>query len=112
MGIESIQEFRQVDTGTATGNDSVYQTDKSIDEKPAQFQMECGVNNGGFTTQVSTAQLTKSQSKSSLDTTTKLDMNDSDATFRSPVTYQNNTNIQGSSCNYLLDFFLCFSLLR
>jgi len=74
--------------------------------------MEMGVNNTAFTTQFSTSELVRSQSESKLDTTRTIEYNGSESTFRSPVTYKNSVSVQGSSCNYLLDFFLCFSLLR
>jgi len=108
--IEAVQEWRMVDEG----NDLVRQTEKS-NEKPvefSEFKTESGINNGGFMTQFSTTELTKSQSESKLDTTATIKINDADATFRSPVAYKHFNDVQGSSCNYLLDFFLCFSILR
>ena len=110
--IETIVEMRKPDAEEeerANAASNAY----TIDEKPGQFQMECGVNNIGFTSQYSTTTLTKSQSESKLDTTRTIEStDDADSTFRSPVTYKNSKDIQGSSCNYLLDFFLCFSIIR
>jgi len=93
--IESTQEFFKPDPESA---------DRT---KPLEFKMECGMTNTAFTSHTSKIELNKSQSESNLQPSTSIICEDADSTFRSPTTCQ-----ERSSCNYVLDFFLCFSLLR
>lgn len=105
--IEIVMELQKPDAEEADSGEKY-----GIEEKPVQFQMEVGVNNIGFNSQLSTTNLTKSQSQSKLDTTRTIEYASTESTFRASVIYTNSDNVQGSSCNYLLDFFLCFSIIR
>jgi len=106
--IESIQQMFGSDAGDDTASEQ--STGEEQGKGSSEFKLECGINNTTFITQSSTAELTKSQSRSHLEAAgvEGVVVEDADATFRSPTTC---TGVN-TSCNHLLDFFICFSVLR
>ena len=108
--IESVQEYFKPDPLDIIEGSN----------KTHEFKMECGMTNTAFAkSQISEQlELTKLELKQleltkceqlgkTFGQSSSTGCEDADSTFRSPTTCQERT-----SCNYILDFFLCFSFLR